>query len=269
MKKKTFFQVSFCSIAVLIVFIVILSICTSSCRKQCFVAVPDTRGLCEDSPVIWYDNNAYVGKVSKVKAHDGFYYVYIDFHKDFEKTIRAGVRACPITEKSISARPILMLIGGTDTSLPALSPGSQIPEMSLSEFQKAKALNFWSWFGNAKMGGTMVVSILLFIIAGILTLKVVAKIVKIGLVIAVIVILVTFFGNVSTDWHKYKEQISNMASGINVENLENWVKTHFDQLKSQIPNAMQYFNDSNAASFPADIGSQNNNNTSNNTMEKK
>ena len=268
MKKKTFFQVSFCSIAVLIVFVVILSICTSSCRKQCFVSVPDTRGLCEDSPVIWYDNNAYVGKVSKIKARDGLYYVYIDFHKDYEKTIRAGVRACPITEKSISARPILMLVGGTDTSLPALSPGSQIPEMSLSEFQKAKALNFWSWFGDAKMGGTTVVLIILLIIAGILTLKVVTKVVKFGLVIAIFAILTAFFGKVSDDWNSYKEQFSSVA-GIDVESLEDWVKTHFEQLKSQIPNAMQYFNDSDVTSLSAGIGSQNNNNTSNDTTEDK
>ena len=61
-----------------------------------------------------------------------------------------------------------MLVGGTDTSLPVLSPGSQIPEMSLAEFQKTKALNFWSWFSSEKMSGTMFVLIVLLIIAVVL-----------------------------------------------------------------------------------------------------
>lgn len=267
MKKKLFIRSVFVR-SPLIVLVVVLAICTSSCRKQSFVSVPDTRGLCEDSPVVWYDNNVYVGKVSKVKARDGLYFVYIDFQKDFEKMIRVGVRACPITEKSISARPILMLVGGTDTSLPVLSPGSQIPEMSLAEFQKTKALNFWSWFSSEKMSGTMFVLIVLLIIAGILTLKVVAKIIKIGLVIAIFAILIAFFGKVSTDWKSYQEQFSNVASGINIESLENWVKTHFEQLKSQIPNAIQYFNDSDVASFSAGI-IKSQNNTSNDATEEK
>ena len=259
MKRKTFYQISFCSIASLILLVVILAISFSGCsKKRSFVSVSDTRGLTEGAPVIWYDNNAYAGKVFEVKENNGFYFVYIDFQDDVEKNIHAGVKACPVIEKSISSRPVLMLVGGTDASLPALAPGSQIPEMSLAEFQKTKTVNFWSWFSSAKMGGTLVVAILLLIIFVILMLKIVAKLVKIGLVVAIIVILFVYFGDVSSDWNAYKEQFSSMTSAINVEKLEGWVKSNLDQIIKQIPDAIQYFGDSNAPTIPPADESQNN-----------
>lgn len=214
----------------------------TGCAKQSYVSVSDSRGIAEGAPVIWYEGDAYVGKVSKVKEADGRFLIYIEFQKNSEKTIRSGVRACPLLEPKISNLPILLLVGGKDASMPVLEPGSQIPEISLDELQRMKQMNFWEWFGGAKMGLTIALAALVLVLSFICLLKVVAKLVKFGLFLAIIAIVVFYFLNLTGDWNQYKDQASKYVKEIKIEEIQDWLQKHYSDLKGNIPGLIQNIN---------------------------
>ena len=230
MKTKIYSLLSVLAVAVL--FFV-------GCSKQSYVSVSDFRGIAEGAPVIWYEGDAYVGKVSKVKEADGRFHIYIEFQKSYEKAIHSGVRACPLVEPKISNQPILLLVGGKDATMPVLEPGSQIPEISLDELQRMKQLNFWEWFGGAKMGLTLVLAAVVVVLCIICLLKVVVKLVKFGLFLAIVAIVVFYFLNLTGDWNKYKEDASKHVKEIKIEEIKDWLQKRYSGLKESIPGAMQ------------------------------
>ena len=233
MKKKIYEVLSIFAIAILLL---------TGCKKQSYVSVSDSRGIEEGAPVIWYEGDAYVGKVSKVKAAEGNYLLYIEFQKNYEKTIRSGVRACPLVEPKISPKPILLLVGGKDANMPLLEPGSQIPEISLNELQGMKQMNFWEWFGSAKMGLTIALAVLVLVLGIICILRIVAKLIKFGLVLAIIAIVVFYCLNLSGDWAQYKEHASKYVREINFEEIQDWLQKRYSDLKENIPELMQKIN---------------------------
>lgn len=193
------------------------------CKKQSFVSVSDSRGIEEGAPVVWYEGNAYVGKVSEIKAGEGNYLIYIDFQENYEKAIHSGVKACPMIEPKFSQKPILLLVGGKDANMPILEPGSQIPEIALSEVQRTEQMNFWEWFGSSKKDLTIALVVLIFVLGIISILKFVAKIIKFGIVLAIIAIVVFYYFNLSGDWKQYKDQTSNYVKEIKVEEIQDWL----------------------------------------------
>ena len=223
----------------LLIAIAIMSLFLTGCGKQSFVSVSDTRGLEEGAPVVWYEGNAYVGKVSKIKEAEGNHLIYIEFQKNFEKAIRADVKACPLLEPKYSPKPILLLVGGKDTTMPILEPGSQIPEISLSELQPKEQMNFWKWFGSAKKDSTIALAVLILVLCVICVLKIVAKLIKFVLVLAIIAIVVSYSLNLSGDWKQYKGQTSKYIKEIKIEEIQDWLQKH---VKENIPELMQKFN---------------------------
>ena len=233
MKMKVYSFLSIFSVMLLLL---------TGCGKQSYVSVSDSRGIQEGAPVIWYEGDAFVGKVSKVKAVDDHFQIFIEFQKNFEKSIRFGVRACPLQDPKISNQPILLLVGGKDASMPILEPGSQIPEISLSELQRMKQLNFWEWFSGAKMGLTIALAALIVILFIICLLKIVAKLVKIAIYLAIIGIVVFYILNLTGDWENYKEEASKYVKEIKVEEIQDWLQKNYSNLKGKIPGVMQNIN---------------------------
>ena len=211
----------------------------AGCSKQSYVSVSDPRGIEEGAPVIWYEGDAYVGKVSKVKEADGHFQIFIDFQKSYEKSIHAGVKACPLVEPKISNQPILLLVGGKDTTMPILEPGSMIPEISLDELQRMKRPNFWEWFGRAKMGITLFFAALILIMFFLCLLKVVAKLVKCGLFVAIIVIVAFYLFNLSGDWKQYQETASKYVQELKIEEIRDWLQKRYAGIKENLPGIMQ------------------------------
>ena len=218
---------------------VIMVLLLTGCEKQSYVSVSDTRGIEEGAPVIWYEDDAFVGTVSEVKEIDGQYLIYIEFQENYEESIRSDVKACPLLEPKISDKPILLLVGGKDDTMPLLESGSQIPEISLTEFQRVKLLNFGEWFNAAKMRITLVLIAFMLIFSFICILKIVAKIIKLGLSLAVIAILAIYIFNLSRDWEQYKKQASSYVKEIKNEEIQEWLQKRYFRLKENIPEVME------------------------------
>ena len=230
MKLKYYFLLS--------VFVALFLLLTG-CNRQSYVSVGDSRVIAKDAPVIWYEGDAYVGKVAKVKQTDGRYQIYIDFQKSYEKSIHAGVRACPLVEPKISHQPILLLVGGKDDTMPLLEPGSQIPEITLEELQRMKQLNFWEWFGKAKMNSTLVLAGLILVLCVVCLLKIVAKLLKFAILVAILVLVASYVFDLSGDWKQYQEQASQYVKGIKLEEVQEWMQKHYSEWKDKIPGLVQ------------------------------
>jgi hypothetical protein len=196
-------------------------------RPDLHVSVSDTKGLAKGSPVIWQD--AYVGQISGVSPEEGRYRVHVTLQKPYRKTIRAGVKACPLLDKKISEKPILFLIGGKDPALPLLAKGSQIQEASLTETAMYK--NFWSWLGGSRNSKMLLIGCLVAVVVGFVAFKILKGLLKIVIIVGAILIVIFSSKTLSDNWATYK-------ASWNSAEVKQWLSEHMkdvEQIRNLLP----------------------------------
>jgi hypothetical protein len=196
-------------------------------RYDFHVSVSDARGLSKGSPVVWQDT--YVGEVSDIKQEGGAVRLEVTLQKTYRKTIRSGVKACPILDKKITDKPILFLIGGRDATLPLLAKGSQIPEASLKE--TTAMTSFWGWIGGSSRGKLLAIGCAVAVIIGVIALKFLAGLLKIAILVGAILLVVFSSKSLRDSWETYK-------ASWNSAEVKQWISDHMkdvEQIRNMLP----------------------------------
>jgi hypothetical protein len=153
----------------------------------------------------------------------------VTLQKPYRKTIRAGVKACPLLDKKISEKPILFLIGGKDPALPLLAKGSQIQEASLTETAMYK--NFWSWLGGSRNSKMLLIGCLVAVVVGFVAFKILKGLLKIVIIVGAILIVIFSSKTLSDNWATYK-------ASWNSAEVKQWLSEHMkdvEQIRNLLP----------------------------------
>jgi len=212
----------------LTVMIALLTFCGCDLsRPDLYVSVADAKGLVKGSPVIWQDS--YVGQISRIHPAEGKCRLDVTLQKTYRKTIRAGVKGCPLLDKKISEKPILFLIGGKDPALPLLAKGSQIPEASLTETAALK--NFWSWIGGSTNSKMLLLGCLVAVVVGFIAFKMLKGFLKIVILVGALLIVIFSSKTLCDGWGTYK-------ASWNSTEVKQWFTDHMkdvEQIRNLLP----------------------------------
>jgi len=194
-----------------------------------YVTLESNLELQPDAPVVWMIGNAreYAGTVSKVIANDnGGSTVWFNFRKDFQNIIREDARACAWLDKQVRESPFLLLVGGTNSTLSLIKRGGEILEQQFSfeklptgHVEENRWWQFVKWIFTNKLGMTVLLVVLVFVVLAFLFLKTVYKLLKYLLIVGGIVIIFYLGGRLVSDWKndeisfpKYFKEIKDITS---------------------------------------------------------
>jgi hypothetical protein len=212
----------------------------AGCGRQPYILpVKDGKEISKGAHVFWDAGGAgaakAVGSVTDVtESGDSKRPVLIkfDLKDEYRQSIRENVAGAVMSDPTIAQSAFVLLLGGTGEGKESLKPGVAIKEVRPATASAADyATSFFNWLRNARIeelkaiGGILLV---LFIL-----LKIVKKILKAIVMLAILGAIAYCFLSVRGGWEEQKEQLRQGISST-FEQATDWTARHADQLRAEL-----------------------------------
>lgn len=202
-------------------------------EKKVFFVSKDGNLLKQGAPVVWYD--AYVGKVDSLEEAEGGIKVSVKFGKKYDDQIHDGVAGRIVNDPKISPNAFVLLIGGKDSSRPALENGVQIPESRPGNALVEGWGAFVDWLKNSRADELKVVGAFLLILF--VLIKFVSKMFKFVLFLGIIAAVGYFCVTTNIDWISYKDRLANVKE--TAQEARDWLLQHGEKLRTILETALE------------------------------
>jgi hypothetical protein len=212
-------------------------------RQSYLLPVRDGKGIEKGAHVFWDEGGSgaakAVGTVTEVtQGGDAAKPVLIrfDLEDEYRGTIRENVAGAILRDPSIAQSTFVLLLGGTGDGKDALKPGVAIQEARPAASAADYASSFFSWLRSARIEELKVIGSVLLVL--VILLKIVKKMVKIAVFLALLGAIAYGVLSLRGDWAEQKEQFRQGVSST-FEQATDWAARHADQLRDVLSESAQ------------------------------
>ena len=202
-------------------------------EKSCYFVTKDSQGLQVGAKVVWYD--AYVGKVDAIEADEGGFRVSVKFSKKFNDQIHDGVAGRIVNDPKISPQAFVLLVGGRDSSRPAIEGGEEIPESKPGNAVQEGFSSFVDWLKNSRADELKILGAFLLIVF--VLLKFVSKMFKFILFLGILAAIGYVCVTANIGWSDYKDKLVNIKA--TAQEAKDWLQQHGEKLHVILETALE------------------------------
>ncbi len=223
---------------------ILLGALFAGCGRQPYLLpVRDGKGIEKGAHVFWDAGGAgmakAVGSVTDVTdSGDSKRPVLIKFclKDEYRESIRENVAGAIMRDPAIAQSAFVLLVGGTGDGKDSLKPGVAIQEIRPATASAADyASSFFNWLRNARIEELKVIGGILLVL--VVLLKIVKKILKAVVMLAILGAIAYCFLSVRGGWEEQKEQLRQGISST-FEQATDWAARHADQLRAELAGKM-------------------------------